>query len=733
MADFINIIQARVSDPFPYSDIPKNTSNFGATSTYASIEDSVVTIYVNTNSTAGGDGTTNNTSGATRAYASLLEAITNHSSKNLVSVGKSLKIICSGTNYDTIASQTDFSGYTTSSTNSILITTDSNVSNSRHVGLWSDSIYRLRVNYNYFNINNNNVVVDGLQILVGSVDDNGHKGIQLSASADNITVSSCIIKFNRSAQTSYGNVSVGIYGNVDATGNRYYYNNIIYDFINNGNTSGAGIETVNHTSGKTYVYNNTVADSYYGIKDGYSDIVAKNNIVQGCTFDYSGSFDGASANNISLDATSPNVSFRSKTVIFVNAGAEDYHLSASDTEAKDTGADLSAEFFVKDIDGVARTGTWDIGADEYVSGGATDVTVNASAINIPIAIESITVSTTINTTVNVSAISIPFTLESPTVLAVKNISIATSTIDIPTTILAPTVSTTSNVTVSQSSISVPFTLLSPTVLAVQNVTTAPSSTNIPIDVYTATVSNATNVTVNASATDCPINVEVYTVTANRSVSINTSTINIPVTILAPSYTISDTVSVSAIDVPITIHGVSVTAVRVVNASIADQNIPLQVYTPIVSTVRAVDVAIPATSIPITIFAVTVSASINVSVSANSIAIPFDIQVPVITASRNISVDTTASNVDIVAISPTIITVSVVHVNINVSSLGSPITCPTVGTFVVTSKDRQNATVLLERGSFYRRRVINQSIDVYPIQFTRRTNNIEYIYNSTNRL
>lgn len=50
----------------------------------------------------------------------------------------------------------------------------------------------------------------------------------------------------------------------------------------------------------------------------------------------------------------------------MNEGSYDFHLDSSDTAAKDQGYDLSA-IFTTDIDGDTRSGTWDIGADEYVA------------------------------------------------------------------------------------------------------------------------------------------------------------------------------------------------------------------------------------------------------------------------------------------------------------------------------------------------------------------------------
>lgn len=55
-----------------------------------------------------------------------------------------------------------------------------------------------------------------------------------------------------------------------------------------------------------------------------------------------------------------------QTFSFVNAGSGDFHLTSSDAGARDFGTDLSGTF-PDDIDGETRSGTWDIGADEYLA------------------------------------------------------------------------------------------------------------------------------------------------------------------------------------------------------------------------------------------------------------------------------------------------------------------------------------------------------------------------------
>ena len=122
----------------------------------------------------------------------------------------------------------------------------------------------------------------------------------------------------------------------------------------------------------THYYNNTVIKCTTGIKQdetGLSgSLTVKNNLVQGCTNDFvddGGGF-GTHAYNISEDATSPDAAYRNKEVAFADEANDDFHLAASDTEAKNAGENLYTEGgFSDDIDGDTRPASnWDIGADE---------------------------------------------------------------------------------------------------------------------------------------------------------------------------------------------------------------------------------------------------------------------------------------------------------------------------------------------------------------------------------
>jgi hypothetical protein len=150
------------------------------------------------------------------------------------------------------------------------------------------------------------------------------------------------------------------------------YNNIIYDFkAVAGNSHCIRTDNVSVS-----IFNNTMyncEDGLHPIGHGGTSVTAKNNLSYGNTgLDYYTAGGGytTTSKNISEDTSSPDTSYRSKTITFANAAGRDFHLASTDTDAIDAGDDLSATF-TDDIDGVTRIVPWDIGADEYVATSTT--------------------------------------------------------------------------------------------------------------------------------------------------------------------------------------------------------------------------------------------------------------------------------------------------------------------------------------------------------------------------
>jgi hypothetical protein len=126
-------------------------------------------------------------------------------------------------------------------------------------------------------------------------------------------------------------------------------------------------------SNTSYIYNCTARNCLNGFRRASGVALAKNCATEGCTDGFNGTFNASSTNNASdIASDAPGGNSQTGTVTFV-AGTGEYHLDASDTVAKDHGTDLSVDpnlAFSDDIDGVTRSGTWDIGADEVTGAGA---------------------------------------------------------------------------------------------------------------------------------------------------------------------------------------------------------------------------------------------------------------------------------------------------------------------------------------------------------------------------
>lgn len=237
-----------------------------------------------------------------------------------------------------------------------------------HNGKWNDSLYRIGVaNAPVINIYDSYVRINGLQLYNSVSAVNGRCiTCNQSTTTNDIRVSNCIMRANGASGSYY-------YGGIvsaDSKTNWKIWNNIIYDFIN-GTSFSAGI-TINGNSGE--IYNNTVVNCYIGIWSSATGVVvAKNNLIKGSgnSYTYIGTFaDGTDYNATdSTDSIGKGSNNRtSQTFTFVDADNDDYHLASNDAGAKDYGvSDPGSGLFSDDIDGQTRSGTWDIGADEYVS------------------------------------------------------------------------------------------------------------------------------------------------------------------------------------------------------------------------------------------------------------------------------------------------------------------------------------------------------------------------------
>ncbi len=317
------------------------------------------TLYVNTSSSAGGDCTTNNTAGATRACATLLEAI------NLLpaTLTTPYRIYASGSVADTSAiNQTPFD-QTTSAANYLWIIGEqspNHFSNSP-TGKYDTNKYRLEVTNTNALYNNTpgHLRIEGIQIKITRSAGDSYIGIKCSNANQNYADVDCRISNNIVTLTGTKGNTIGINnrpaGLAGATVK--VWNNLVYDFGQCFATDLADTDEY---------YNNTSAGCTYGFVTDVTSTKVVNHLVTGATIGFVGTFAGTSNYNAEDDGNgAPGANSRSATTFtFVNAGAKDYHLQAGDAGAKDFGTNSVGGLFTTDIDGQTRSGSWDIGADE---------------------------------------------------------------------------------------------------------------------------------------------------------------------------------------------------------------------------------------------------------------------------------------------------------------------------------------------------------------------------------
>jgi len=322
----------------------------------------LITRFINTAAAAGGDGTTNNTSGATRAYSTLDEAQVAEA-VNLTTAGDTIEFVCTGT-ADT--SRPIFStGWVTSATDNITIKPNS--SDAITTGIFDTAKYHLSSTVSYqhpirITGTARHVDIDGIQSQVTS-----GGGICASLAPNTgatITLQNCILKGNNSSSGQEG----GNFGANTSTFN--IINNVVYELLGNGLRNQTYM-----SSGKLVIYNNTVDNCGTGLNVSSgtgSGSRAYNNLLTNNTTDYSVHASLSDTdNNVTSDATGPDTGHTSKTITYTDAANDDY--STNDADIVGLGTDLTSDSdfpFSTDIIAEARGTSWDIGAfQEPAAGG----------------------------------------------------------------------------------------------------------------------------------------------------------------------------------------------------------------------------------------------------------------------------------------------------------------------------------------------------------------------------
>lgn len=341
-----------------------------------------VVRYVNTGSTAGGDGTTTATAGANRAFASLNEAVNSAAiAKDLGVANEQPTIHCAGTAADTttvsfpqtcVTTKTCFIEIVGESTNDLVYDTAKYRLEWTTDSAW-DATYPRNVKVR--RMQSKHTVGAGATGVATFY----WEGVNGEDDVEIYTEDCHAQGIINNSRTS--GVACFTYHGPDGTAHRIGARNCVA----RGYTGTGAVH-----SGFSFTKTNTVQLLYnctaYG--NGYNFVGAAGTVAKNCgsaaatTQGFINTFSGSSTNNASQDGSAPGSNARTGVTPTFLGAPNDLHISSGDTAWKDFGANLSADAlwaFSTDGEGDARSGTWDIGADESTSTGLTMVATMAGA------------------------------------------------------------------------------------------------------------------------------------------------------------------------------------------------------------------------------------------------------------------------------------------------------------------------------------------------------------------
>ncbi|WP_299077909.1 hypothetical protein [uncultured Paraglaciecola sp.] len=312
------------------------------------------TVYVNTDNSSSGDGTTNEVDGsADSAWVNLQAAI----SDLPATFTDDIVILCEGTVDDT--STPDFDGY---NINGFSLTVIGDYSG---FGWNADEYIISSTNSGELSVNTD-VIIKNIQC-ENTGTNNTRFALQTNlAASESVRFENSIFRITGTGGTSSFAVS-----NADPTAvsQRIWVNCTFINPLNDAFT------TAGSTDGGDVLYNCNAHDS---ASDGFLNISSQA-IIKNClgynntSKDYSGG--GAhtgSTTNLSGDANAPGTSaILNASLTFEDAVNQDYRLVVGDTDAIGAATDLSADaIFAFDYDAAGNTrSSWDVGAHEYQAAG----------------------------------------------------------------------------------------------------------------------------------------------------------------------------------------------------------------------------------------------------------------------------------------------------------------------------------------------------------------------------
>ena len=323
----------------------------------------MITRYVNMGSTPGGNGTTDATAGASRAYASLSEAI---AAFHGTDPGDAVTIIVrrgAGGKDTTGIFQPNV---VTSATRIFRIDAHAD---DRATPLWDDAKYILEVTngHGFYNNTINYLELVGLQVHVIETDTGSWEGVKLTNQNQHATdvlnvIDRCYVRNTRTT----GNTTGIDLGGADVATRIGIARNCVVQGFSTGVVGACGVNS-------RAVNVSAVRNRYNYIGD-FAGLRLQNCLsAQPIDLGFAlAAVTGSSHNAADDGSTAPGAnSHNSQTFAFVDPDGPDWHLLEADAGARGLGlADpLNGEdgAFTHDMDGVERTEPWDIGADQYIA------------------------------------------------------------------------------------------------------------------------------------------------------------------------------------------------------------------------------------------------------------------------------------------------------------------------------------------------------------------------------
>ncbi len=226
----------------------------------------------------------------------------------------------------------------------------------RHAGVFDDSKYVLTgPDTPALQIRDDHIRIEGLQIVFT------YAATGAAAIKVNTIQPGSDIRISHNIINAGGETGIEV---ADVDTNIKIFNNIIYDANRQAADNGIAI-----TAGTADIWNNTIVDCSNGITRIGGTVNVDMNLVD-CTDAFDGTFDGGEYNAYTEGADPANngkLVTRGTDFIFVDYSSNDFHINSPFPGT----TDQSGGVVTDDIDGDARSGTFDIGADE-VSARAAD-------------------------------------------------------------------------------------------------------------------------------------------------------------------------------------------------------------------------------------------------------------------------------------------------------------------------------------------------------------------------